>query len=215
MFKKLLLVLVILLVGGYAVAEVAAKSFAERSLAENAASKDPVATEVEAEVSSPLLWQLFTTSTIKRIQISTRHIAIGPFTADRVTAVLTNVHLDRAASIRESEPIVDSIGRLDMIVELGDDEVSKALPEGTTFEFVKDSVILKAGSLSVEGKLEVTEPDTIRFVPDSPLPGGVRPPSWKLEDIPFVSCIRNIEIHPGFVRVTCSQQDPPARFPPG
>lgn len=215
MFRRALLVFAGLLVLGYGAAEVFAKSYAERSLAENAAAHDPIAQTAEAKVSSPLIWGLIRRSTIDRIEISTQHVQLGPIIGDKTTAVLTGVHLDRKASIRESEPVVDRIGRIDMSLEVRQEEMSKLLPPGFSFEVAPGTVVLKGPQgIEVAGSLKVQQPDTIVFEPVSPLPRGVRPPSFKLGDIPFVSCLQQIEAMAGRVKVTCSQQNPPPRFPP-
>lgn len=204
-----------LLVAGYGAAEVFAKSYAERSLAENAASHDPIAETAEAKVSAPLIWGLLTKSTISRIEISTKHVQLGPIIGDKTTAVLTDVHIDRKASIRESEPIVDKIGRIDMSVEITQEEASKLLPEGFSFESSPGKLTLKGPrGISVEGKLVVKGTDTIAFEPDAPLPRAIRAPSFQLGDIPFVSCLQQIEAMAGRIKVTCSQNNPPPTFPP-
>lgn len=209
------MVFVALLVAGYGAAEVFAKSYAERSLAENAASHDPIAETATAKVSAPLIWGLLTKSTIARIEISTEHVQLGPIVGDRTTAVLTDVHIDRKASIRESEPIVDKIGRIDMSVEISSQEVSKLLPEGFSLESSPGKVTLKGPrGISLAGKLVVRGPDTIAFEPDAPLPRGLQPPSFQLGDIPFVSCLQQVEMMAGKVKVTCSQDNPPPTFPP-
>ena len=215
MFRRTLIIFVVLIGIGYGAAEVYAKSFAEKSLAENAAAKDPIAQTAQAKVSAPLIWGLLTKSSIDRIEISTQHVQLGPILGDRTTAVLTDVHIDRKASIRESEPIVDKIGRLDMSVEILQEEASKLLPNGVTFEFTSGNVAIKGPlGVSVDGKLVVRDGDTIAFEPKGVMPRGIRAPSFKLGDIPFVSCLQQIEAKPGRLRITCSQKNPPATFPP-
>lgn len=217
MMRRTLVVLVVLAGAGYGAAEVAAKNYAEKALAESAAAQDPIAEEAEAEVSAPLLWGLITRNTIDRIEISTRHVTVGPFIADRTVAVLTGVHLDRAASLREFEAVVSSIDRLDMTVEISAAEASKVLPEGFAFEFVGGGVVaIRGPGVSVRGRLVVAPPSAVRFEPEAGvrLPRGFSPPRWEFEDIPFVTCIREIEILPGRARVTCSQENPPPTFPP-
>lgn len=215
MFRRVAIGLVLLLGVGYGVAETYAKGFAEKKIAEAAEKYDPAARDTAANVSTPLLWGLITRSTVDRIEISARHLDTGPFLADRVVAVLTGVRLDRTATIKQQEPVVESIERLDMTLEISATEASKILPEGFTFEFQEGKVILRGPGLEISGKLVLMPPFGMRFDPDA---GGIVPKSvrvsWKFEDVPFVNCLKEIAIAPGLARVTCSQDNPPARFPP-
>lgn len=213
--RKGLIVAAVILPVLYVGAEVGAKTFAEKTLAENAASHDPVADEAEAKVSSPLLWDLFTKDVVRRIEVSTTHIDIGPFLADRAEAVLNGVHIDRQASIKESEPIVSRIDLLEMTLTLAQEEVSKILPPGFTFQFQSGSVVLKGPlGLNLEGFFEVRGANGIAFVPKNKLPGGISAPAFELGDVPFVSCIKDVRLEAGKAIITCSHKNAPPIFPP-
>lgn len=215
MFGRILLVLVVLLGIGYGAAELVAARYAEQMLADKVESKDALAKNATADVSTPLLWGLLTNNTIDRIELTTTHVQVGPLLADKAVAVLTGVHIDRAKSLKEAEVIVSSIDRLDMTVILSQESVSKALAEGVTVEFGDGVATLKALGLEVEGTLEVVGETAVAFVPNLDLPRGFPRPHLELADVPFVSCIRQILIEPGFVTVTCTKQNPPPDFPPG
>src|SRR5687767_9792364 len=109
MFRRILLVFVILLGIGYLGAEALGERYAEKTLAAKAVEKDAVAREATADVSTPLIWGLLTRNTIDRIELTTNHVQVGPLLADRAIAVLTGVHIDRARSLQEAEPIVSKI----------------------------------------------------------------------------------------------------------
>jgi len=213
--RKGLVVALVLVLALYVGAEVAAKSFAEKTLAKNAAFNDPVANEADAEVSSPLLWDLFTKNIIKRIEVSTTNVDIGPFIADRAEAILTGVHINREASFRESEPIVSKIDLLQMSLTLSQEEVSKILPQGFSFRFQSGTASFKGpGGFSLKGSFEVRGANGVAFVPRTKLPGGFSAPAFELGDIPFVSCIRDIRLEAGKATITCSHRNAPPIFPP-
>lgn len=214
MLKKIFLVVVILLGASYAGAEVAAARFAEKAIAESAAERDPLARVVTAQVSKPLLFNLLRSSVIDRIEVSTTHVQVGPVSADRATAVLYGVRLDVGASIARREPVVQSIDRLEMMLEISQGAASAILPEGFRFEFHSGGRVVLAGNgIEVSGGLTLVPPATLRFEPDEPVPPGINP-EWTLEEIPFVTCLESLEIDEGVARVSCSQEDPPADFPP-
>lgn len=215
MLKKIFLVVLILLGASYAGAEFAAASFAEKAIAESAAERDPLAREVTAQVSKPLLFNLLRSSVIDRIEVSTTHVQVGPVSADRATAVLYGVRLDVGASIAQREPVVESIDRLEMTLEISQGAASAVLPEGFRFEFHSGGRVVLAGNgIEVSGRLTLVPPATLRFEPDAgSVPPGINP-EWTLEEIPFVTCLESLEISEGVARVSCSQEDPPPDFPP-
>lgn len=214
MFRRVLLVLLILGTIGAVAAEMMAVRYAEKTLAAKAAEKDGLAREATADVSAPLLWGLVSRNTIDRIQFTTRHVQVGPLLADEVIAVLTDVHIDRARSLKQGEPIVDKIGRLDVTVILSQEAVSKVLGDGVSVEFAQGSAKLKALGQEVEGTFQVVDETFVEFVPKASLPRGFPRPRIDLTNVPFVSCIQQILIKPGFVTVTCSKDSPPPDFPP-
>lgn len=214
MFRRMLLVFVLLLLLGYGAAEVFATRYAEKTLAAKAIEKDAVAREATADVSTPLIWGLLTRNTVDRIELTTNHVQVGPLLADRAIAVLTAVHIDRARSLREAEAIVDKIGRLDVTVILSQESVSKVLGDGVSVEFANGFAKLKALGLEVEGTFQVVGETSVEFVPKASLPRGFPRPKMELASLPFVNCIQRILIEPGFVTVTCSKDNPPPNFPP-
>ncbi|MGH9196090.1 MAG: hypothetical protein ACRD1T_10155, partial [Acidimicrobiia bacterium] len=142
MFRKLFFLLLVLLLGGYAAAEVYAKGYAEERIEEAAAEKDPLARGSDAEVSFPAIFQVATRSQIDRVVLVNRHVDVGPFLADEIGATLTGVHLDRARSVAERRPRITSIDRLETKITISQGEASKVLPEGFRFEFGDGNVRL-------------------------------------------------------------------------
>ncbi|MEO7804792.1 MAG: LmeA family phospholipid-binding protein [Actinomycetota bacterium] len=212
MAKRAIIIMLGTLTVLYGVAEVAAKKYGEKALAQYAAEKDPLATNAQAQISFPIIFGILSRNTIDRVEISTNHVEIRGIVADKTTAVLTGVHLDRAASLRDREPVIESIDRLDMSIEIRQEELSKRLPQGLGFVFTPGIVTLTGPGFAVEGSLKVTAPGVIDF--DGTLPRGLKPPSLDLGDLPFVTCIREINIGPGVVTITCSLENPPSKFPP-
>lgn len=212
--RRLIWLLAILVVI-YGAGEFAAKSYAEDKIEEQVKDKYSLAREVDASVSVPLIFGLITGSAIDRVEVAVDHFDAGEFLTDRVTAVLTRVHIDAGESIRRRELVVDSVERLDVTIEISDDEASKSLPQGLAFRFESGKVSLEGAAVSVDGKFEVAGND-VRFVPEQTpaLPREFQAPVWKLGSLPLVTCLRDIEVLSGLVRITCSTDNPPAEFPP-
>lgn len=204
------LVLPVLFVG----AEVAAKHYAERSLAENAQAHDPAATSTSATVSAPVLFGLLTRQTVDKISISADHVAVENFLLDRTTAVLHGVHFDLKESIRQSEPQIRSIDRLDATTELSQEQASKLLPAGLRFVFSPGQAEIVGGPFSITGSLEAAGTGIV-FKPSVPLPKQIRIPVISLGNT-LGECLNNMTIvtETGHVTISCSENDPPANFGP-
>jgi hypothetical protein len=208
--RRLLIALIIVGVGGYGFAEASAKRYAEKAIAEKVKQVDPAANEVEAHVSSPLLFGVLSRGTIDKITVSADHLKVGSFTADKTTGVLHGVHIDKAESLKQKKPVIESIDQADVTVEISDVEVSKALPRGLSFRFEDSLAILQGPGFSVEGTLEVEAHNSVRFRPKAVgLPRGVAPPALRFGDIAFLNCIDGIELHKGGATITCSKKNPP------
>lgn len=213
--RRLLILLLVILVVLYGAADVYAKRFAQSKIEEQVMKRYPVAGEVDATVSVPLIFGLITGSKVDRVEVAINHVNAGEFFTDRVTAVFTGVHVKVGESISRRELVVDSIDRLDVTVEILEGEASRTLPSGFAFDFQDGRVsVTGPGGVSVEGEFEVREHE-VRFVPVETvsIPGGFRSPIWNLTALPLASCLREIEIVPGRVRITCSVDSPPAEFP--
>lgn len=217
MLKKLLLLVLVVVLGGYAAAEVWAKGFAETKLEEAVAEKDPQAQQVEASVSVPLIFGLLTRGRVERVEVAATHVAAGSILADRASAVLHGVALDVGASVSRRKLVLRSIDLLDVVVEISQEEASKLLPAGYSFEFGPGSVALRGpGGIEIGGDAVVEPPAAVRFQPDPgvSLPRGVTVPAIELAGVSFVACVREVVFTPGVMQVTCSQENPPPRFPP-
>lgn len=216
-FRRLFLLLIVLLLGGYAAAEVYAKGYAEEKIEEAAAERDPLARGSDAEVSFPVIFQIATRSQIDRVVIVNEHVDIGPFLADEIGATLNGVHIDRAKSIARRRPTITAIDRLETTIVISQTEASKALPEGFSFEFGTGTVRLirligPPPGLEISGKLEATGDSGIAFIPDQgQLPRGLRA-SFDISELPYLACVLNVAVEPGVMRVTCSTEDPPVEW---
>lgn len=211
-FRKLLLLLVILILGGYGAAEVWAKGLAEEKIEEAAEERDPLARGSDASVSFPLLWGVMTRGTINRVEISNRHVELGPFVSDEVRAEFTGVHIDRARSIAARRPEVISIDRAEISFTVSQEEASKVLPQGFRFDFGDNAVALIGPGIQIPGRIESSGDSGLRFIPEQDaLPRGVGA-AWDFGDMPFVECAVEVSITPGLMRASCAVDDPPVEF---
>jgi hypothetical protein len=212
--KRLAIVVLVILPLLYGGAEVAATAYAERVLAETAARYDPAASEVSADVSFPFLLGFGLRSSVDRVVLEIEHVDLGRILADRVRVVLLGVHLDRPETLRRREPVVESIDRLESVIELSATEVSKILPEGFRFEFSEDGARLLGPGTDAAVTFAVLGPGTIGFESASgPLPRDL-PSSFEFSRIPLVACLDEVSLDDGLLKVRCAEDDPPARYPP-
>ncbi|MGH2705531.1 MAG: LmeA family phospholipid-binding protein [Actinomycetota bacterium] len=214
--KRLLILLVVLLVGGYGAAEVATKGYTERKIAATIEEKDPRTTNVDADVSIPLLVGLAANGSIRRVDVSVTDVTAAPLMVHRVVAVFHDVALDTGESLRRREPVVTSIRRLDVTAEISEENASKLLPPGFRVELGDGTLTLRGLGLAVEGTLTVSPPSSLVFEPaeGARLPLGIAVPVLRLQGVPYVTCVRHLEFRPGLLRLTCSIDNPPPRFPP-
>jgi hypothetical protein len=206
---KRLLVFLLVLAGLYGGAEVGTKVYAESRIEEQIEASVPNA-DASSSVSLPVVYPVLVESDVARVLVSVRGIDVGPFDADLVTATFTGVRIDRDETFRDRALRVRSIDRLVATAEITDSEVSKILPSGLSFEFEPNTVVLNLpGGISLGGRFERSEGD-FRFAPrDNELPGGVRAPSFRLADVPYLTCFNRIEIRQGRAIISCEIEDPP------
>jgi len=212
--KRLAVVLLVILPLLYGGAEVASAAYAEKVLAETAARHDPAASEVSADVSFPFLLDFALRSSVDRVVLEIEHVDLGRFLADRVSVALLGVHLDRARTLSRREPVVESVDRLEAVIELSASEVSKILPEGFRFEFSEGGARLLGPGTETVVTFAVLGPGTIGFESASgPLPRGI-PSSWEFSKIPLVDCLDEVSLEDGLLKLRCAENDPPATYPP-
>lgn len=218
MIRRAFVAFLLIVLIGYGALEVAAKSYAETTLEELAVERNTLAQSAEAQVSVPLLYGILFRGEMRRVEIATTQVNVGPFLADRARAVIRGIKVDRFATVLEREPIIESIEAIEMTLEFNSLEASKTLPEGFSFEFLTDGKVRLSGpNVDVRGRFVILEGPVIRFDPDagSSLPQVLGTPSWSFDGIPFVTCVSSIEIVAPLARITCVERDPPPRFPPG
>jgi hypothetical protein len=215
LIKKLFFAFLLLVLAGYGAAEVGAKRFAEARIEKTVAERHPQARDVDAEVSAPLIFDLARGESVRRVEVSAGHLGLGDLLADRAIAEATRVQVDLGASVRERKLVIDSIDRLDLSLEISQEELSKLAPPGFSFELGSGVVTVRGPVGSVQGRLEVASPSELRFRPQAPLP-GLPAIAVTFDLAPLVDCLQGVEVVPGILRVTCSKDDPPTDvFLPG
>lgn len=215
MVRRAITFTLLIVVVGYVAAEFWVKGYAEGRIEEEVRALNPTLSGVEAEVSVPLLYEVVGRTKITRVEVSTTQVDLGPFLADRITATLHGIAVDRWPTVIRRSPVIESIDRVDTTVEFTSEQASQVLPQGWVFVFnPAGGVSVRGPNFEVQGRLEVVD-SSIRFAPDptTGMPGGIAPPRWSFGPMPFVTCLRSIQVTSGLARVTCSVTDPPARLP--
>lgn len=207
--KRLVILFLILAGGGYAFAEVKAKGYAEEQIEADARAAAP-ASNPQAAVSFPLVWDLITKSEVQKVEVTLTGYNLGPFLADRVVGGFNNIHVDKAATLRERELVISSIESLDITMGVSATEVSRALPPGLSFEFAADTAVLKGPGFEVAGTLKTAASGRVVF---EALPRGVAVPDFGL-GMPFADCVPQIVIKPGLLEISCRIDNPPADLKP-
>ncbi len=215
MIKKLFFAFLLLVLAGYGAIEVAAKRFAEGRIEQAVAERHPQARDVSAEVSAPVIFDLARGESVRRVEVSAGHLDLNDLLADRVSAEATGVQVDLRASARQRKLVISSIDRLDLDLEISQEELSKLAPRGFSLELGSGVVTVRGPVGSVQGRLEVASPSELRFRPQAPLP-GLPAIALRLDLAPLVDCLQGVEVVPGAIRITCSKNDPPTdSFLPG
>ncbi len=210
--KRLVILFLILAGGGYAFAEVKAKGYAEEHIEAEARTAAP-ASNSQATVSFPFVWDLITKSGVQKVEVTLTEYNLGPFLADRVVAAFNNIHVDKAATLRERELVISSIESLDITVGVSASQVSRTLPEGLSFEFAADSVVLHGPGFEVAGNLKTVASGRVVFETATPLPRGVAVSGFDL-GMPFVDCAQRIVILPSLLTIICRVDNPPVDLRP-
>lgn len=210
--KRLVILLLVLAGGAYAFAEVKAKGYAEDHIEAEVRAAAP-ASNSQATVSFPFVWDLITKGEVQKVEVTLTGYNLGPFLADRVVAAFNNIHLDKAATLRERELVISSIESLDITVGVSATEVSRTLPEGLSFEFATDSVVLHGPGFEVAGTWKTAASGRVVFETATPLPRGVAVSGFDL-GMPFVDCAKRIFIKPGLLEIICRVDNPPVDLRP-
>jgi hypothetical protein len=227
-FRKIVVLGLLLVLALYAGSEVAVNNYAENAIARKLEQDHPEAREVKASVSLPVLFPFLSSGRIRRVGATAKNVAVAVpvglpaltaestiFAAD-VTVALEGLDVDRDALLQRRRLLVESIDHLEMTVEITQEEASKALRlfpgfEALGFEFL-DDVSRITGAGVIGGTFVVEEGTRLHFVPNavSGLPAGLDP-MIQLGNLPFFRCTADVEVQivQGRMRVTCSQDDPP------
>lgn len=229
MFKKIVVLGLLLVLALYAGAEVAVNNYAEKAIARKLQQDHPEAREVKAEVSLPVLFPFLSSGRIRRVGATAQNVAVATpvglpaLTAEStilaadVTVALKGLDVDRDALLQRRRLRVESIDHLEMTVEITQEEASKALRllpgfGALGFEFL-DDVSRITGAGVIGGTFVPVEGSTrLRFQPNAVggLPEGLDP-MLELGNLPFFRCTAKVavKIVPGRMRVMCSQDNPP------
>lgn len=180
MFKKILIGLLVVIIAGYASAEVVANQSVESAITKRVKEEDPATRDVKSQVSIPLIFPLLRGAPVRRIAVAAGHVGMGGrFFADRAEAEFRGVMIDRDRLLNQRQVKVTAIDHAEITIEITQAEVSKILPAGSglSFEFTQGGVSVAGPGVRVRGKLTVVQPSGIRFEPDAGalLPPGVAP----------------------------------------
>ena len=229
MFRKIVILGLLLVLALYAGAEVAVNNYAEKAIARKLQQDHPEAREVKASVSLPVLFPFVSSGRIRRLGATAQNVAVATpvglpaptpestIVAADVTVALEGLDVDRDALLQRRRLRVESIDQLEMTVEITEEEASKSLrlrPEFQVlaFEFL-DDVSRITGAGVIGGTFVPVEGSTrLRFVPNAVggLPEGLDP-MIELGNLPFFRCTAQVEVEVvrDRVRITCAQDDPP------
>ncbi|MGH2690435.1 MAG: hypothetical protein ACRDKW_16760 [Actinomycetota bacterium] len=228
MFRKIVVLGLLLVLALYAGSEVAVNNYAEKAIARKLQQDHPEAREVKASVSLPVLFPFLSSGRIRRVGATAQNVAVAvplglpALTAEStilaadVTVALEGLDVDRDALLQRRRLLVESIDHLEMTVEITEEEASKALRlipgfEALAFEFL-DDVSRITGAGVIGGTFVVEEGTRLHFVPNAVggLPVGLDP-VIQLGNLPFFRCTADVEVKivEGRMRVTCSQDNPP------
>jgi hypothetical protein len=208
MIRRLIgLALVVLVVA--VVPEGAAHYLFESRIAAAVAKRDPGARDVSAHVPVPILPNLLTKATLSKVTVSARQVNLSSFTADKVVAVATGVHVNLPSSLINQRAQITHIDRIHLTLTFKPEQASAHLPPGYKFVFGQDTVTLQGPAASITGRFRLEPPARIVFtVVGSSVPGLTLLPSISFPVPPLAGCVQSIALTPGTLTITCLETNP-------
>jgi len=209
MIKRLALFLLVILAVAYFGAEVLAGDYAEKRMAAYIVEREPLIKDPQVSMSRPLVLGLLMNSTIRRVEVTSDHPALGPLTAERVEATLSGTHIDRGASIAQQKVVVTSVDSIAVSVDVSDEQASRVLPSGFRFTFDSGGVTVAGRGLRVKGQISSAGKGVLKFKPNGSLPVTVSVPLLRYPRLPLVGCLPEVRTTQGTLKLTCKQTNPP------
>jgi hypothetical protein len=226
MFKKIVIIGLLLALVVYGGAEILVNNYAESAIAKKLDEDHPEAEGVQARVSIPVLISLLGNGTIRRVGVSAEHVQVarvpavaaltggGAIHAENVNVELSGLKVDKNLLLEEKRLKLESVDHLEITAEISQDEASKILKivPGARFEFLPDVARIRVGRLTIGGRFRPDQGTKLHFLPGSTsgLPGTLDP-ILELTNLPFAKCTDKVDValDAGKLRVTCSEDDPP------
>jgi hypothetical protein len=227
-FKKIVILGLLVILILYGAAEIWVNNYAESAIARKLKEDHPEAEDVAARVSIPVVVSLLGSGKIRRVGATADHVEVARIPlvgklvggaaihASTVNVELSGLKINRDELLEQKRLQVESIDHLELTAEITQEEASKVLGlvPGAQFEFLPDVARITIGRLTIGGDFRVEEATKLHFLPGSlsGLPDGLDP-VLELVNLPFVKCTETVavKVEAGKLRVMCSQDNPPIR----
>jgi hypothetical protein len=219
MFRRVLLIFVVLVGGGFVAGDQMTRVYAEHQIERRADQYYPHENGSSASISGwPFTVRLLTAGEVKRIEVNLYGFAEQQLFIRRLTLTLDEVKLDRNSLFRRKIRLRD-LGAGEVAVDIDGSSVAKLV--GRDVRFRKGSVevhdriagreVVATGSLSIDAGALVFEPSSVSS-------GGLTVPARQLafrHALPksdLWPCSATVESIEGGVFVTCTVHNIPSRL---
>jgi hypothetical protein len=196
-----LLILLLGIVGLLAVADVTARTVAQRELADRLRVAVPGATATAAEIHSfPFLPRLVLSGGVPQVDARVNGVTVRGLTFDVIQVDLDGVRLDRDQLIRDRRVVLEGIERGRVRAEVTADALSEAVGVPITLEDGRASVTIRGRQVGA----------TLAVRENRLVVGGVGVSLPGLELVaPLLPCVADADVEPGRVVLTCEFTEVP------
>lgn len=211
------LAVLVVVVGAFLAADVAARGWAESKLAERAAAHYPPATSSTASIRSfPFLGRLLAGNTVSEVSFSMENVRAEAVVLSRLDVALFDVVLDRGELFRgRVRPVDVGRGRLSARI----DGPSLARATGVDLRFGEGAVEIhrEVAGTDVFATAEVTlVGNTLHLRPTSVrgtgLPAADFAVTYEIPGVELFACEAGVRAVPGALIVACTLDDVPTAF---
>jgi len=192
--RKLLLLAVV--VGLLAAADLGVRSVAESQLRDRVAASVQSAGPTTVRIESfPFLGRLLTSGGVPRIRISVADITAERLTFARVSLDLEDVTFDRSRLLSQRQVVLQSLRRGTVVAEVTQDRLSGLLGVPVTLE--RGRVRVRVAGQVFTAAASVTD-NTLRVTV-----AGLSLPALRIPRIGLLPCVADAEIVAGLLRLSC------------
>ena len=215
MRKWIVLVIPTVILLAFVVADRAAKGWAERQLADQAAAYYPPGSDSSASIHSfPFIGRLLFFGSVPRVEVTLDDVRFQAVLVRQLSLQVSDVKLDRA-EIFSGNVRLDDIGQGQIVATLDGPSLAKAIGFDLRFkpgevevhQKIQGVDVVAKGQVSVKGNVVTVTPTSVQGLA---VPLSRFAISYRIPGIEILPCQANVKIIQNGVTLTCQVTDVPA-----